>query len=228
MLNAGRAFKAAARMIGFSLIILVALVAVGYFAYQIGAALRLITGYLVVLWIAFALFTLYFFRDPDPIAPTDPQAIVAPGHGKVDLVDETEVEEVMGGKCRRISIFLSVFDVHVQNAPVHGKVTYLQHKPGLYLNAMRSDCAAHNENVLIGFEPVGRPGTRVGVRLIAGLIARRIVPWIGPEQLVPRSERISLIQFGSRVDLYLPMDTRVEVKPGDRVVGGQTIVARFL
>jgi len=227
MMNSGQAFKAAARMIGISLIILAALVLLGYFASQIGAAVRFMTGYLVALWVAFALFTLYFFRDPNPVAPSDPKAIVAPGHGKVDVVDETEVQEVMGGRCKRISIFLSVFNVHVQNAPVHGKITFLQHKAGLFLNAMRTDCAQHNENVLMGFEPVGRPGAAIGVRLIAGLIARRIIPWVRADEVVPRSERISLIQFGSRVDLYLPLDTDVEVKPGDRVVGGQTIVARF-
>lgn len=193
----------------------------------IGAALRLLTGYVTVLWITFVLFVLYFFRDPDPIAPSESNAIVAPGHGTVDVIDETTESEVMGGPCKRISIFLSVFDVHVQNAPVHGKVTYLQHKPGLFVNAMRSDSAQHNENVLMGFEPVSRPMDKVGVRLIAGLIARRIVPWIKAGEVIARSERISLIQFGSRVELYLPGSTEIKVKLRDKVVGGQTIVATF-
>jgi phosphatidylserine decarboxylase len=214
-------------MIAVTLIILLALWVFGYLAYVIAAAVRLLPYYLLTLWIVFALFTLYFFRDPDPIAPSEPDAIVAPGHGKVDVVDETAETDVMGGPCRRISIFLSVFDVHVQNAPVHGKVTYLQHRPGRFVNAMRTDCGEHNENVLMGFEPVGRPAERVGVRLIAGLIARRILPWVKAGEVVPRSERISLIQFGSRVDLYLPRSVNVKVKVGDRVVGGQTIVATF-
>jgi phosphatidylserine decarboxylase len=225
MMNTGKAFKASTKMIGFTVIILAALLAFGFFAYQIGAALRLLTGYLVALWLVFVLFVLYFFRDPDPIAPSAPEAVVAPGHGKVDVVDETTETEFMGGPCKRISIFLSVFDVHVQNAPVHGQVTFLRHKPGLFVNAMRTDCAEHNENVLIGFEAVGRPGLKVGVRLIAGLIARRIIPWISAGEVVPRSERISLIQFGSRVNLYLPATAALLVKPGDRVVGGQTVVA---
>ncbi|MCX6904245.1 MAG: phosphatidylserine decarboxylase [Verrucomicrobia bacterium] len=227
MMNAGKAFKAAMKMIVLAVIILVALWVFGYMAYQIGAFIRLLPYYLVAFWIAFALFVLYFFRDPDPIAPSEPNAIVAPGHGTVDVIDETVESEVMGGPCKRISIFLSIFNVHVQNAPVHGKVMYLQHKPGLFLNAMRSDCAQHNENVLMGFEPVSRPQDKVGVRLIAGLIARRIIPWIKPGEVVPRSERISLIQFGSRVELYLPASTAIQVKLRDKVVGGQTIVATF-
>jgi phosphatidylserine decarboxylase len=225
VMHSGKAFKAAMKMTGMTLVILAALLAFGYFAYQIGAVLRLLTGYLVALWLVFVIFVLYFFRDPDPIAPSAAEAVVAPGHGKVDLVDETTENEVMSGPCRRVSIFLSVFDVHVQNAPVQGKVIFLQHKPGLFLNAMRTDCADHNENVLIGFELSQRPGLRVGVRLIAGLIARRIIPWIHPGEVVARSQRISLIQFGSRVNLYLPLEARIQVKPGDRVVGGQTVLA---
>jgi phosphatidylserine decarboxylase len=227
MMNTGKAFRAALRMITVTLIIVAALWFFGHFAYLIGAAARIIHYYLFVVWIVFVLFVLYFFRDPDPIAPSDPDAIVAPGHGKVDVVDETAELEVMGGPCKRISIFLSVFDVHVQNAPVHGRVTYLQHKSGRFVNAMRTDSAQHNENVLLGFEPVKRPADKVGLRLIAGLIARRIIPWVQAGDLVPRSERISLIQFGSRVELYLPRSATIKVREGDKVVGGQTIVATF-
>jgi phosphatidylserine decarboxylase len=227
MIHSGKAFKAGVKMIFTVLIILAALWAFGYVAYQIGALIGLLPYYLFALWVAFSIFVLYFFRDPDPIAPSDPNAIVAPGHGRVDVVDETTESEVLGGPCKRISIFLSVFDVHVQNAPVHGKVIYLQHKPGLFVNAMRTDSAVHNENVLIGFEPVARPADKVGVRLIAGVIARRIIPWITAGEVIPRSERISLIQFGSRAELYLPPSVKLQVKVGDKVVGGQTIVAMF-
>jgi phosphatidylserine decarboxylase len=227
MMNSGKALRAGLRMLLVTLVIVIALWFFGWVAWQIGALVRLLPYYLAALWVAFALFTLYFFRDPDPVRPSDPKAIVAPGHGKVDAVDEITESEVMGGPCKRISIFLSVFDVHVQNAPVHGRVCYLRHNPGQFLNAMRADSAQHNENVLIGFEPVDRPSDKVGVRLIAGLIARRIIPWIRADEVVPRSERISLIQFGSRADLYLPRRAEIKVKLGDKVVGGQTIVATF-
>ncbi|HXF11105.1 MAG TPA: phosphatidylserine decarboxylase, partial [Desulfuromonadaceae bacterium] len=139
----------------------------------------------------------------------------------------TTENEFMGGECRRISIFLSVFDVHVQNSPVAGKIAFLKHTPGQYLNAMRCDCAQFNENVYLGIESAEPRGEKVGVRLIAGLIARRIIPWICPNDIVQRGERISLIQFGSRVDVYLPMHAKVKVNLGDKVVGGETVIAAF-
>ena len=180
-----------------------------------------------VLWVLFVIFTFYFFRDPDPLPPTGPGLVIAPGHGKVDTIDTTTETDFMGGECRRISIFLSVFDVHVQNAPVTGRVAFFKHTPGQYLNAMRADCAKFNENVLIGIESVDPRETKVGMRLIAGLIARRIVPFIAQNDPVLRGERVSLIQFGSRVDVYLPMNSKVKVQLGDRVVGGLTVLAAF-
>jgi phosphatidylserine decarboxylase len=131
----------------------------------------------------------------------------------------------MGGPCRRISIFLSVIDVHVQKAPVSGRVTLLEHKPGRFMSATRSHCAEHNESVLLGIDATDFPGRKIALRLIAGLIARRIVPWVAAGDIVARSERISLIQFGSRVEIFLPLSARVEVKLGDKVKGGETVVA---
>ena len=227
MKNSGKASQAAIRMLAITLMGVGILLAFGWLAYVIGAALKPLSGFLIGLWLFFAAFVLYFFRDPDPIAPSDTLAVVAPAHGVIDVIDETTESDVMGGPCRRVSIFLSVFDVHVQNAPVYGTVRYIKHSPGLFVNAMRTDSAQHNENVLIGFEPVLRPGERVGVRLIAGLIARRIIPWISNGEMVPRSERISLIQFGSRADLYLPLHVKILAKVGDRVTGGQTVVATY-
>jgi phosphatidylserine decarboxylase len=133
----------------------------------------------------------------------------------------------MGGECRRISIFLSVFDVHVQNAPVTGRIAYFNHMPGEYLNAMSADSAKFNENVLIGIEAVEPRDEKIGVRLIAGLIARRIVPWVSQNDAVQRGERISLIQFGSRVDVYLSQRAKIKVQLGQKVIGGETVIASF-
>ena len=180
-----------------------------------------------VLWLLFVIFTAYFFRDPDPVTPSAPNLVVAPGHGKVDTIDSTTEAEFMGGECQRISIFLSVFDVHVQNAPVTGRIAFFKHSPGQYLNAMRADCAQFNENVLLGIESVDPRGQKFGVRLIAGLIARRIVPFVAGNEPVLRGERISLIQFGSRVDVYLPKSAKIKVQLGDRVTGGESILAVF-
>jgi len=178
------------------------------------------------LWFGFALFCLGFFRDPEPVSDATPDCWVAPAHGLVDVIDEVTEPEFMGGACRRISIFLSVFDVHVQHSPASGRVVFLRHRTGEFLNALRLESAARNENVLIGIESGTDPMVRVGVRLIAGLIARRIVPWVRPEDRLDRGERISLIQFGSRVDLYLPLTARVEVRERQRVRGGVTVVGR--
>ena len=175
----------------------------------------------------FGIFVLWFFRDPDPRVPSEDRVVVSPAHGKVDVIDELEEPEVMGGRCRRISIFLSVFDVHVQNSPVSGIVHHLKHTPGKFLNALNTDSASHNENVLVGFQLPSTGDGRVGIRLIAGLIARRIIPWVRTGESVARGERISLIQFGSRVDVYLPLTARIEVGLGQRVRGGETVVARL-
>jgi phosphatidylserine decarboxylase len=182
---------------------------------------------LVGLWVLFSIFTLYFFRDPDPTVPAGPNQILAPGHGKVDVVDKTSEAEFIGGECHRISIFLSVIDIHVQNAPVTGKVTFFKYTMGEFMNAVRSECALHNENVLIGFEASEPRGLKMAVRLIAGVIARRIVPFVKLGDEVAKGERISLIQFGSRADIYLPLNAQIKVKAGDRAVGGETVLATY-
>jgi phosphatidylserine decarboxylase len=183
-------------------------------------------GVMLGLWVVFAGFTLWFFRDPHPLPPTDPAACVSPAHGVIDVIDEVTEPEFMGGRCRRISIFLSVFDVHVQNAPTSGKIAWLRHHPGEFLNAMRLDSAARNENVMLGLETPGSPADKVGVRLIAGVLARRILPWATEGEVVRAGDRISLIQFGSRVELYLPLTAALEVRLRQRVRGGVTVLAR--
>ena len=215
------------RILFWTLVLLLALISAGVIARFLGDVLGSVAGGLVGLWILFGLFTLYFFRDPDAVGPTDVNAIVSPGHGTVDVIDETTEAEFMAGHCRRISIFLSVIDVHVQKAPVSGRIVHFRHKLGQFLSATKSDCAEFNENVLLGLIPTDRPQEKVGLRLIAGLIARRIIVWSELDEVVLRSDRISLIQFGSRCDVYLPLSTRVNVKLGDKVKGGETILATF-
>jgi len=227
MKHSGKAFKAAMRIIFWTLVLLLALCAAGVLATLLGSLLAAISAGLVTVWVLFVLFTLYFFRDPDALAPAIPNAIVAPGYGKVDVIDETTEPEFMGGPCKRISIFLSVFDVHVQKAPVTGKLVYHKYKEGEFLSATRADCSEHNENVLLGIVPTDYPDQKIGLRLIAGLIARRINVWATAGEVVNRSERISLIQFGSRCDVYFPLTAKVHVKLGDRVIGGESIVASF-
>jgi len=214
-------------MIGWSGAAVLALLAVAFLAKIVGTFILGIVGALVGLWVLFALFTFYFFRDPNPLVPGGKNLVIAPGHGKVDAIDTTTEPDFMGGECQRISIFLSVLNIHVQNSPVTARVAYFKHTPGQYLNALNADSAKFNENVLIGLESAEPSGEKVGVRLIAGLIARRIVPWVRENDAIQRGERISLIQFGSRVDVYLSRNAKIKVPLGAKVVGGETVLAQF-
>ncbi|HTB83602.1 MAG TPA: phosphatidylserine decarboxylase [Candidatus Sulfotelmatobacter sp.] len=227
MKHSGKAAQSALSLIGLSLAAVLVLIAMAWLGKIIGSLIIAVSGGLLVLWALFVVFTIYFFRDPEATVPAGKNLVLAPGHGKVDTIDTTTENEFMGGECQRISIFLSVFDVHVQNAPCAGRIVFFQHKDGQYLNAMRADCADFNENVLLGIEAAEPAGEKVGVRLIAGLIARRIVPWVGKNDTILRGERISLIQFGSRVNVYLPKSATIKAKLGDRVVGGESILAEL-
>jgi len=225
--HSGKATTAALKMTGWTGAAVIALLVAAFLGKVIGGFILGIAGVLAGIWVLFALFTFYFFRDPDPMVPTGKNLVIAPGHGKVDAIDTTTEPDFMGGECQRISIFLSVFNIHVQNAPLTARVACFKHTPGQYLNALNADSARFNENVLIGLESMAPPGEKVGVRLIAGLIARRIVPWVQANDPVQRGERISLIQFGSRVDVYLSHNAKIKVKLGDKVIGGETVIASF-
>jgi phosphatidylserine decarboxylase len=225
MKHHGKATQAALKLIFWTLVGLLAVTAAGILGAVVGTLVAASAGFLFCAWVVFALFCLWFFRDPNPNVPAGADVIVAPAHGKVDVIDETTEPEFAGGACKRISIFLSVIEVHVQRAPVAGKVAHLKHTSGEFLSALKSESAARNENVLIGFESSERPGEKIAVRLIAGVLARRIVPWIAMGDEVARGERISLIQFGSRVDIYLPAAVQIQVKLGDKVRGGETVIA---
>src|ERR1035437_419072 len=231
MKHSGKARKAAFKLILISLIVLGLVWALGAFTAAavaiITAVAVAITPVLIVVWILFALFTLYFFRDPRPRVPAGANLVLAPAHGKVDVVGMGTEPDFMGGECQRISIFLSVIDVHVQNAPISGKVAWFKYTTGQFLNALKAESAIYNENVLLGFEASEPRGQKVGVRLIAGVIARRIVPYVQQDDEVVRGDRISLIQFGSRADVYLPRNARIMVKVDDRVVAGEPVLAVF-
>ena len=225
MKHAGKARQAGLKLILLTLGAVLLLIVVGFLAKVIGTFVLTLSSTLVVLWILFTVFTLNFFRDPDARVPAGQGLVVAPAHGTVDVVDETTESEFMGGSCRRISIFLSVFDVHVQKAPVSGRLVFHKHQEGQYLSATRSDCGSFNENVLLGFIPLDAPGQKLGVRLIAGLIARRIIVWAVAGETVVQGERISLVQFGSRADVYLPFGAKIQCKLGDKAIGGETVLA---
>jgi phosphatidylserine decarboxylase len=174
--------------------------------------------------VALIVYTFYFFRDPDRVAPGDGRDVVAPADGVVVEVIEKDETEVVNGRMRRVAIFLSVFDVHTNRAPVEGEVVYCKHYPGKFLDARNPECSVANESQTWGFRAAG---TTLVVRQITGAIARRIVGWSKVGDRVGRGERFGMIRFGSRTEVYVPLDSEITVKRGDRVKGGETIVARL-
>jgi phosphatidylserine decarboxylase len=224
MKHAGIARRAAIKLIVLPLAAILALAAAGLLLgwphWLAGTA-----SALAVLWLLFSGFTLYFFRDPVARTPATPGLAVSPAHGTVDAIEVLPASPCFSGPCHRVSIFLSVINIHVQNAPVSGQIAGLRHAPGQFLSALKAESALHNENLLIEFASSETPGETIGVRLIAGVLARRIVPFVQQGDRLERGERISLIQFGSRCDIYLPMNFHIKVKLGDKLVGGETPVA---
>jgi phosphatidylserine decarboxylase len=174
---------------------------------------------LALVPVLLAAFFLWFFRDPSRTIPTEPGLIVSPGDG---LVTETVRLETPDGPRQRISIFLSVFDVHVNRSPIAGTITEIRYLKGKYLNAMNPASADQNEQNIV---TVRGDGCEVVFKQIAGLLARRIVfvPTVG--SAIARGERVGLIKFGSRVDVLLPAEAELRVKPGVRVKGGASILA---
>ena len=166
-----------------------------------------------------AAFFLWFFRDPERDIPKTPGAVVSPGDGKVTDVSPVTVD---GVRRTRISIFLSVFDVHVNRTPIAGVIRDIRYQKGQYLNAMNPASAEHNEQNVVTVEGEGQ---RVVFKQIAGLLARRIVFNYKVGDTLARGQRVGLIKFGSRVDVLLAPDASLQVKVGDRVKGGASILA---
>jgi phosphatidylserine decarboxylase len=181
--------------------------------------------WLTVLGLLGSGFFAYFFRDPEREIPAEPGLVVSPADGKVVRVDEVEEPEFRPGPARRVAIFMNIFDVHVNRSPVAGVVKEMRHQAGEYKAAFRPDAARRNEQQALMLE--SEAGRRVLVVQIAGLLARRIIPSVKPGQELARGERVGMICFGSRVDLYLPPDGDIQVKVGDRLKAGSSIIGRW-
>jgi len=182
---------------------------------------------LLILTLVPWLFVLSFFRDPQRVIPADPDVLVSPADGTVTHVGETSDVDFPGGRAFTISIFLSVFNVHVNRLPRTGRVTALRYYPGEFLDARAGDCAVRNEQFWIDLADA-RTGGLVRVKQIAGAIARRIVCWLKPDEEVRAGERLGMIKFGSRTEVSVPAELvrEVHVKVGDTVHGGSTILLR--
>jgi phosphatidylserine decarboxylase len=190
-------------------------------------ALAVVLGLrLGVAWAApaviLAAFFAFFFRDPHRDVPTDPRLVVSPADGRVMIVGAPPGAGAPPGQWQQISIFLSPMDVHINRAPIAGRVTRVEYHPGKFLPAYRVDAGELNEWTEVWFD---QNGTIVICRQIVGILARRIVTRLTSGQSVGLGERFGIMKFGSRIDLFLPLSATIAAKVGDRVVGGQTTLA---
>ena len=179
-----------------------------------------------VLLCLFLIFCLYFFRDPQRATPVDAQALIAPADGTVTDITTVTEDRYLQASVQRISIFMSVFNVHVNRTPLDGTIEYVHYNPGKFINAFKEKASEDNENLLVGIR-AQEGNVKVAVRFIAGLIARRIVFYNKKGDTVKQGERINIIRFGSRVDLFCPAGSEILVKNGQKVTAGVTVMARL-
>jgi len=168
------------------------------------------------------VFIGYFFRDPDRVAPMEEGAVVSPADGRVIIAKPVDENPFIEGKCIKISIFMSVFNVHVNRIPAKGRISGIVYNPGRFFSANLNKASEQNENSSITVDTDN--GHKVVVVQIAGLIARRIVCWVKAGDDVVAGQRFGLIRFGSRVDIYLPDDSRVNVRLKERVKAGESVI----
>jgi phosphatidylserine decarboxylase len=171
--------------------------------------------------LALGTFILYFFRDPERVIPSDTSTIVSPADGRVlEVIDE----EFDGRAGKRITIFLAVWNVHVNRTPLAGKIARIDYRPGKFQMAMRKTASAENEQNVIFLDTAHG---QIVFKQIAGMIARRVVLWKKAGDQLERGERIGIVRFGSRMDVWLPLQAAIIVKPGDHVAGGSSVLARW-
>jgi phosphatidylserine decarboxylase len=202
---------------GYPLIAAAGAVTIGAFAAgwrQLAAPLALATAAVAA-----------FFRDPDRVVPQGEGLVVAPADGRVMSVAGVAADGFIPEASTRISIFLSPLDVHINRMPVEGVVDETEYRPGKFIAAYKDELSVANEQNAIRI--IDARGRRLGVVQIAGLVARRIVCHAKPGDAFARGERFGMIMFGSRTDVYLPSECRIEVSEGQHVIGGETIIARF-
>ena len=202
----------------------------GYPFIAFAAFVTLITailGYELLAWPALAIttFVVAFFRDPERMTDADPEKLISPADGKIIVIEEQFDDLYLQDQAIKVSIFMNVFNVHVNRIPIDGSVEKIIYQPGQFYSADSEKGALLNERC--GVILTAQSGERMAFVQVAGLIARRIVNWLEPNDGVQRGTRFGLIRFGSRVDLYLPATSRIHVKLGQKVRAGETAIASF-
>ena len=182
--------------------------------------------YVTIMGLVVTMGVCWFFRDPDRVVPNQPEAVVSPADGKVVSVGDADDTPFYRGRCKKISIFMSVFNVHVNRIPFSGSVKEVRYHPGKFFAANLDKASLQNEHNAVYLESEGAPA--LCVVQIAGLIARRIICKVQPGNEVLKGQRYGIICFGSRLDVYLPVDAKIEVAIGDKVRAGSSIIGRMV
>jgi len=208
---------------GYPFIGIATILAVGTFA--LALARRSWTLWLVAIIITLlALWVAYFFRDPERVGERGPKLVVAPADGKLIMMTEVDEPAFVGGRALRLSIFMNVFNVHVNRYPIDGTVKYVHYNPGKFLNAAAEKSSLENEQSSVGIQ-LG--SYKVLVRQIAGLIARRIVTYSKVGQTVKQGDRMGMIRFGSRVDIFIPTNSKLRANLNQMTTAGVTVLAEL-
>jgi phosphatidylserine decarboxylase len=222
-----------AELLVFSALTFLPAIALTIGLFSTGAALSplpRIAGWLAVATLTVVgLLIVWFFRNPSRRIPVEAGLVVSPADGKIVAIDEIEHDEFVGGPAIQIGIFLSIFNVHLNRAPVAGRVIGLRYRPGKYLNALRPESARENEQLAVRIQEVEPPYRRLVVRQITGAIARRIVCWLKPGDTLDRGQTFGMIKLGSRTELVLPREPGLTIRTqlGDTVRAGATVLAAF-
>ena len=201
----------------------------GSWANQSTGALKVIAILLAVTCAVICGLIAWFFRNPRRISPPAPGLVVSPADGKIVDIEEIAFDDYIGGPAKKIGIFLSIFNVHINRTPIAGRVVGLRYRPGKYLNALRPESAKENEQLAIMLEENQAPFRGMVVRQITGAIARRIVCWLKPGDELARGEQFGMIKLGSRTELVLPVEEGLEIRVrlGDNVSAGTSVLASY-
>ena len=204
-----------------TILIVAALNLLGWF-YISASAIGLLISFMTL---SLLIMVLQFFRYPDRQVTRNDKLIISPADGKVVLIEETEEKEYLKAMCLKVSVFMSPLNVHINWVPVPGMVTYLNHKEGEFFAAFKDKSAEENERTCVAIKL--KDGREIMANQVAGAMARRILNFLEIGQEVSQEEEMGFIRFGSRVDLYLPLDTKIKVNVGDKVTGSQTIIGEL-
>ena len=208
---------------GYSLAVIIALAAAVFTLLSLSTAAPVGWVFSGLSWLIL-FFVIYFFRDPERSVPTGDGIIVSPGDGRIVEISEVEENSFLQAKARKISIFLSPFNVHVNRIPITGEIKYFDYVRGKFVQAFRPEASVVNERTVIGIQ---NGNSKVLFKQIAGILARRIVCNVREGNLVKMGDRFGIIKFGSRIDVLVPLEVEIWVEINDKVKGGESILGKF-